>query len=93
MLTARKKINRNNQVSLEILKALIEACHRDLNLFSKYVVKIIDMMLETKDIEIIDLACQVVKWRSYKKKHSIEWKTNAILQSLLYLLVIMMDQH
>ncbi|KAI9364287.1 hypothetical protein BD770DRAFT_407073 [Pilaira anomala] len=53
---ARKQ---NNQVSLEIIKALIEACHRDLNLFSKYVVKIIDMMLETKDIEIIDLACQV----------------------------------
>ncbi|KAI7891309.1 uncharacterized protein EV154DRAFT_420574, partial [Mucor mucedo] len=50
---------RSNQVSLEIIKALIEACHRDLNLFSKYVVKIIDMMLETKDIEIIDLACQV----------------------------------
>ncbi|KAG2205250.1 hypothetical protein INT47_009515, partial [Mucor saturninus] len=49
----------SNQVSLEIIKALIEACHRDLNLFSKYVVKIIDMMLETKDIEIIDLACQV----------------------------------
>jgi hypothetical protein len=46
---------------LEIIKALIEACHRDLNLFSKYVVKIIDMMLETKDIEIIDLACQVVR--------------------------------
>jgi hypothetical protein len=39
---------------------LIDACHRDLNLFSKYVVKIIDMMLETKDAEVIDLACQVV---------------------------------
>lgn len=51
---------RNNQVTLEIIKALIEACHRDLNLFSKYVVKIIDMMLETKEIEVIDLACQVV---------------------------------
>ncbi|KAL9553258.1 hypothetical protein MBANPS3_003367 [Mucor bainieri] len=49
----------NNQVTLEIIKALIEACHRDLNLFSKYVVKIIDMMLETKEIEVIDLACQV----------------------------------
>ncbi|KAF1799907.1 hypothetical protein FB192DRAFT_1423489 [Mucor lusitanicus] len=50
---------KNNQVTLEIIKALIEACHRDLNLFSKYVVKIIDMMLETKEIEVIDLACQV----------------------------------
>ncbi|KAI9487726.1 MAG: hypothetical protein EXX96DRAFT_593710 [Benjaminiella poitrasii] len=49
----------NNQVSLEIIKALIESCHRDLNLFSKYIVKIIEMMLETKDIETIDLACQV----------------------------------
>ncbi|KAI8327241.1 hypothetical protein BD560DRAFT_361587 [Blakeslea trispora] len=49
----------NNQVSLEILKSLVEACHRDLNLFSKYVVKIIDMILETRDVEIIDLACRV----------------------------------
>ncbi|KAI8636865.1 hypothetical protein BD408DRAFT_425439 [Parasitella parasitica] len=49
----------NNQVTLEIVKALIVDCNRDLNLFSKYVVKIIDMMLETNDIEVIDLACQV----------------------------------
>lgn len=57
---------RNNQVSLEIIKALIEACHRDLNLFSKYVVKIIAMLLETGDIEVIDLACQVVSIGTWK---------------------------
>ncbi|KAI8375761.1 hypothetical protein EDC96DRAFT_551519 [Choanephora cucurbitarum] len=56
----------NNQVSLEILKSLVEACHRDLNLFSKYVVKIIDMILETRDIEVVDLACQVfIMFTSY----------------------------
>ncbi|KAI7908324.1 uncharacterized protein BX663DRAFT_528761 [Cokeromyces recurvatus] len=49
----------NNQISLQIIKALIEACHRDLNLFSKYIVKIFKMMLETKDIETMDLTCQV----------------------------------
>jgi hypothetical protein len=59
-------VYRNNQVSLEIIKALIEACHRDLNLFSKYVVKIIAMLLETGDIEVIDLACQVVSIGTWK---------------------------
>ncbi|RCH88033.1 plasma membrane localization protein, partial [Rhizopus stolonifer] len=62
---AVKGRKQNNQVSLEILKSLIEACHRDLNLFSKHVVKIIDMMVETKDIDIIDLACQFVIFTSY----------------------------
>jgi hypothetical protein len=51
---------RNNQVSLDIIKSLIQACHRDLNLFSKYIVKILDMVLETKDIELVDLCCEVV---------------------------------
>lgn len=49
--------HRNNQVSLEIIKALIQSCHRDLNLFSKYVVKILCMMLGTQDLELIDLTC------------------------------------
>lgn len=56
---AARNRKQNNQVSLQIIKALIEACHRDLNLFSKYVVKIIAMVLETGDIEVIDLACEV----------------------------------
>ncbi|KAI8997057.1 hypothetical protein BDB01DRAFT_769677 [Pilobolus umbonatus] len=49
----------NNQVSLEIVKSLIKSCHRDLNLFSKYVVKIMDIVLDSKDIDLIDLTCDV----------------------------------
>jgi hypothetical protein len=52
---------RNNQVSLHILKALIQTCHRDLNIFSKYIVRILSEMLDTKDIELIDLSCETVK--------------------------------
>ncbi|KAL0078182.1 hypothetical protein F4703DRAFT_1797197 [Phycomyces blakesleeanus] len=33
------------QVSLDIIKALIEACYRDLSLFSKYVVRILNMFV------------------------------------------------
>ncbi|KAI8886462.1 hypothetical protein K501DRAFT_269817 [Backusella circina FSU 941] len=56
----------NNQVSLSILKALIESCHRDLNLFSKYVVKIVSMVLDSKDIELIDRACDLfIVYSSY----------------------------
>ncbi|CAO3675593.1 unnamed protein product [Rhizopus stolonifer] len=49
----------NNHVTLDIMKALIQSCHRDLNLFSKYVAKIIEIVLETNDIELVDHACQV----------------------------------
>ncbi|KAI9263714.1 hypothetical protein BY458DRAFT_548095 [Sporodiniella umbellata] len=49
----------NNHVTLDIIKALIQSCHRDLNLFSKYATKIIELVLETNDIELIDHACQV----------------------------------
>ncbi|KAI8145128.1 hypothetical protein BJV82DRAFT_605036 [Fennellomyces sp. T-0311] len=48
----------NNQVSLDIVKALIQSCHRDLNLFSKWVVKILNKILDTRDIELVDLACE-----------------------------------
>lgn len=47
----------NNQVSLDIIKALIQSCHRDLNLFSKYVIDILDMIMETRDLDLIDIAC------------------------------------
>ncbi|GAB5593003.1 plasma membrane localization protein [Umbelopsis nana] len=47
----------NNQVSLDIIKALIQTCHRDLNLFSKYVVDILEMVLGTRDLDLIDIAC------------------------------------
>ncbi|KAH8551111.1 hypothetical protein BGW37DRAFT_426572, partial [Umbelopsis sp. PMI_123] len=49
--------HRNNQVSLDIIKALIQSCHRDLNLFSKYVVDILEMILGTRDLDLIDIAC------------------------------------
>lgn len=52
--------NRNNIVSLEIIKALIQSCHRDLNLFSKYVVKILSTVIDSKDIALIDLTCDTV---------------------------------
>ncbi|KAI9248586.1 hypothetical protein BDA99DRAFT_525079 [Phascolomyces articulosus] len=48
----------NNQVSLDIVKALIQSCHRDLNLFSKWIVRILNRILDTRDIELVDLACE-----------------------------------
>ncbi|KAI7895709.1 uncharacterized protein EV154DRAFT_412753, partial [Mucor mucedo] len=48
----------SNGVSLLILKALIQTCHRDLNLFSKYIVKILSLLLDTRDLELIDLTCE-----------------------------------
>lgn len=51
---------RNNHVTLDILKSLIQSCHRDLNLFSKYVAKVIELILEANDTELVDHACQVV---------------------------------
>ncbi|KAI9010868.1 hypothetical protein CLU79DRAFT_772371 [Phycomyces nitens] len=54
----QKGKKQNNQVSLDIIKALIEACHRDLNLFSKYVVRILNMTLDTKDLQLINLTCE-----------------------------------
>ncbi|KAG0757156.1 hypothetical protein G6F57_009707 [Rhizopus arrhizus] len=49
----------NNHVTLDILKSLIQSCHRDLNLFSKYVAKVIELILEANDTELVDHACQV----------------------------------
>ncbi|KAI8065585.1 hypothetical protein BC940DRAFT_303764 [Gongronella butleri] len=50
----------HNIVSLEILRSLIQACQKDLNLFSKHVVKILIMILDARDrdIQLIDLACE-----------------------------------
>ncbi|KAG2220598.1 hypothetical protein INT45_002620 [Circinella minor] len=53
-----KNRKQNNQVSLEIIKALIQSCHRDLNLFSKYAVKILSMILGTQDLDLMDLSCE-----------------------------------
>ncbi|KAG0177976.1 plasma membrane localization protein [Apophysomyces sp. BC1021] len=54
----RKGRKKNNQVSLSIVKSLIQSCHRDLNLFSKFVVRILSMILDTRDIELIDMTCE-----------------------------------
>ncbi|KAI9018619.1 hypothetical protein CLU79DRAFT_761167 [Phycomyces nitens] len=54
----RKGRRQNNQVSLDILKALIQECHSDLNLFSKYIIAILTMILNTRDIDLIDLTCE-----------------------------------
>ncbi|KAI8367465.1 uncharacterized protein BYT42DRAFT_586339 [Radiomyces spectabilis] len=54
-----KNRKQNNHVSLHIVKSLIQSCHRDLNLFSKYVVRILNMMLDTRDIDLIDLTCDI----------------------------------
>ncbi|KAI7871200.1 hypothetical protein BDF14DRAFT_1954770 [Spinellus fusiger] len=54
----QKGRRQNNQVSLDIIKALVHACNRDLNLFSKYIVRILNMILDTKDIALVDLACE-----------------------------------
>ncbi|KAI7868263.1 hypothetical protein BDF14DRAFT_1794620 [Spinellus fusiger] len=54
----RKGRRQNNHVSLSILKALIQTCHRDLNLFSTSIVNILSMILDTRDLELIDLTCE-----------------------------------
>ncbi|ORX61963.1 hypothetical protein DM01DRAFT_1379836 [Hesseltinella vesiculosa] len=61
----RKKVRRdirkghkaNNKVSLLILKALIQSCHHDLSLFCRSTVVILQHMLDTRDIDLIDLSC------------------------------------
>ncbi|SAM00011.1 hypothetical protein [Absidia glauca] len=57
MLKGRRN---HNVVSLEILQSLIHACHRDLNLFSNHIVKILLMVLgmKDKDSELINKACE-----------------------------------
>ncbi|KAL9544314.1 hypothetical protein MBANPS3_007690 [Mucor bainieri] len=54
----RKGRKSQNIVSLQIIKALIQTCHRDLNIFSKYIVKILSLLLDTRDLEIIDRTCE-----------------------------------
>ncbi|KAI8380718.1 hypothetical protein BD560DRAFT_386912 [Blakeslea trispora] len=54
----RKGRKSHNLVSLHIIKALIQTCHRDLNLFSKYIIAIFSMLLDTRDLDIIDLTCE-----------------------------------
>lgn len=51
---------RNNIVSLLILKALIQSCHGDLNMFSKCLIYTFCQLMETQDIELIDQTCETV---------------------------------
>ncbi|KAI9305692.1 hypothetical protein BJ944DRAFT_264788 [Cunninghamella echinulata] len=53
----RKGRKSNNKVSLHILKALIQSCHHDISLFGRSVIFILIIILDTRDIELIDLAC------------------------------------
>ncbi|CEG74206.1 hypothetical protein RMATCC62417_09451 [Rhizopus microsporus] len=54
----RKGRKENNQVSLRILKALIQSCYGDLNIFSKCLVNVFCKLLDTRDIDLIDLTCE-----------------------------------
>jgi hypothetical protein len=76
-------------VSLQILKALIQTCHRDLNIFSKHIVKILSMLLDTRDLELIDLTCETVKY--ILKTIDILFVLTQI--SLSYFVPITMAQH
>jgi hypothetical protein len=47
---------RENLVSLEILDALVKACQKDLNLFCKHAVTIIQDILSTVKPELVERA-------------------------------------
>ncbi|KAL1924830.1 uncharacterized protein VTP21DRAFT_4484 [Calcarisporiella thermophila] len=50
----------DNQVSLDIMKALVEECKRDLNLFSKNIVAIIDDIIDTRELDtLVPRACDL----------------------------------
>ncbi|KAI8066636.1 hypothetical protein BC940DRAFT_301926 [Gongronella butleri] len=53
----RKGRKVNNKVSLMILKALIQVCHHDLSLFCRSTVVILQQMVDTRDIDLIDASC------------------------------------
>lgn len=76
-------------MSLQILKALIQTCHRDLNIFSKHIVKILSMLLDTRNLELIDLTCETVKY--ILKTIDILFVLTQI--SLSYFVPITMAQH
>ncbi|CAG8673878.1 5323_t:CDS:10 [Cetraspora pellucida] len=55
----KKRRKQDTEVSLQIIKALLEACHKNLNLFSKNIVKIITASLSTSDIDLVACATSV----------------------------------
>ncbi|RIB09433.1 hypothetical protein C2G38_2108639 [Gigaspora rosea] len=55
----KKRRKQDTEVSLQIIKALLEACHNNLNLFSKNILKIITSSLSTSDIDLVACATSV----------------------------------
>ncbi|GBB96693.1 hypothetical protein RclHR1_02810011 [Rhizophagus clarus] len=55
----RKRRKQDTEISLQIIKSLLEECKKDLNLFSKNVVKIIASSLSTNDIDLVARAASV----------------------------------
>ncbi|CAG8705308.1 11029_t:CDS:2, partial [Acaulospora morrowiae] len=55
----RKRRKQDTDISLQIIKALLEECNSNLNLFSKNVLKIISASLSTNDIDVIARAASV----------------------------------
>jgi hypothetical protein len=53
---------RENLVSLEILDALVKACQKDLNLFCKHAVTIIQDILSTGKPELVERAAISVSY-------------------------------
>ncbi|CAG8476151.1 3127_t:CDS:10 [Acaulospora colombiana] len=56
---------RDTDVSLQIIKALLDKCNNNLNLFSKNVLKIISASLSTNDIDVIARAASFITFCSY----------------------------
>jgi len=54
-------MNRNVQVTLQILTALIEKAPRDLPLYAEYVLKILDIILRSKDITMVEASTGTFK--------------------------------
>ncbi|CAG8479589.1 1865_t:CDS:10 [Racocetra persica] len=55
----KKRRKQDTEISLQIIRALLEACHKNLNLFSKNIVKIITSSLSTNDIDLVACATSV----------------------------------
>ncbi|OZJ04102.1 hypothetical protein BZG36_02854 [Bifiguratus adelaidae] len=49
----------NTKTTLAVVNALLSACPRDINLFSKNVIRILDMVLNTRDLELLNEAIRV----------------------------------
>ena len=59
--TFADEINSNVQVTLQILTALIEKAPRDLPLYAEYVLKILNIILRSKDITMVEASTSTFK--------------------------------